>query len=160
MPHFHFPRKMPAAGRGERVVPRAPVVLRDAPFRVDQPLPFEAVEGGIEGALAELEDMFGPLLDALGDAPPVHRLELQGSQDQHVERALQHVASIFGCHVTPFDRRKEANRCSFRASRGKSQPLIVGGGALAVATTGSVLGGLGIAAGLVIRAEVFGRRRC
>jgi hypothetical protein len=37
---------------------------------------------------------------------------------------------------------------------------MVGGGALAVATTGSVLGGLGIAAGLVIRAEVFGRRRC
>jgi hypothetical protein len=46
--------------------------------------------------------MLGPLLDTLGDAPAMHRLELQHLEYEHVERALQEVASLLR-HARPFD---------------------------------------------------------
>src|SRR5687767_3843848 len=66
-----------AAGARQRVITGAPVVGGDAPFRGNQPLALEAVERGIERALSGLQYAFGPLLDAFGDPPAVHRLQLE-----------------------------------------------------------------------------------
>ena len=86
--------QVPPPGRSQRVVARAAVVVGDAPLGADELLPLQAIERRVERPLPELQHVLRPLLDAFGDAPAVHRLELQGSQDQHVERSLQHVASV------------------------------------------------------------------
>ena len=68
---------MSPPARGQRVVARAAVVDGDAPLGADEPLLLEAIEGRIERPLPELQHVLRPLLDAFGDAPAVHRLELQ-----------------------------------------------------------------------------------
>jgi len=73
---------------------RPSIVGRDSPVGSNEALPLEAVQRRVEGPLSELEDLFRPLLDALGDAPAVHRLELQRLEDEHVERALECVALL------------------------------------------------------------------
>src|SRR5262245_17161007 len=114
---------MATAGRRERVVARPPVVLGDAPLRVDQTLAFETIESGVERALSELKHLLGPLFNSLGYAPAVHGLELDRAQHQHVQRALQHV---FGfavlvriAHGSPHSFRlsEGAYEDSFRTSR-------------------------------------------
>ena len=86
--------ELPPAGARQRVVARAAVVLGDLPLGSNQALALEPVERGIERALPELQHALGPLLDPLGDAPAVHRLELQRLEHEHVERALQDIASF------------------------------------------------------------------
>ena len=93
---------MPSTLARQRVVPPAAIVLGDFPFGSNQALAFEPVERGIERALTQLQHALGPLLDAFGHAPPVHRLELQRLENQHVERALEEIASVLR-HVAPFD---------------------------------------------------------
>src|SRR5687767_6336111 len=107
---------MTAALACQRVIAGAAVVCGDLPLGSNQVLPFEPVQRRIERALPQLEHALRPLFDALGDAPPVHRLELERLEHQHVERALQEVA--FVGHVVPFDRRKKCNLSSFRLSKG------------------------------------------
>src|SRR5262252_9443547 len=105
----------------QRVVAGTSVVLGDFPLRLDKALTFESVQGRIERALSELQDALGPLLDAFGNPPSVHRFELQRLEHQHIERALQQIAS-FSRHRSPFDRRKKSRRCSLRLSRGTKRP--------------------------------------
>src|SRR5580765_5531462 len=107
---------MPAAFPGQRVIACAAVVLGELPLGSNQALPLETVERRIERALPELQNALGPLLDPLGDAPSVHRLELQGLQHEHVEGALEEVSAI--SHASPFDRRKKSTRGSLRLSKG------------------------------------------
>src|SRR5262245_29506444 len=108
---------MATAETGQRVIPCAAIVLGDLPLGSNQVLTFEAVERGIQRALPQLEHVLGPLFDAFGNAPSMHRLELQRLEHQHVEGPLQDVA-FFARHVFPFDRRKKRSGCSFRLSRG------------------------------------------
>jgi hypothetical protein len=49
------------------------------------------VERWVEGALVDLEHATRHLLDALTDAPAVHRLEGHGLEDEEVEGSLQDV---------------------------------------------------------------------
>src|SRR5262245_46562192 len=108
---------MATAETGQRVISCAAIVLGDLPLGSNQVLTFEAVERGIQRSLPQLEDVLRPLFDAFGDAPSMHRLELQRLEHQHVEGPLQDVA-FFGRHVVPFDRRKKRSVRSFRLSRG------------------------------------------
>src|SRR5690606_35969118 len=62
-----------------------------APPGRDPPPVLEAVKRRVEGALVDPQHVARELLDALGDAPPVHRLQRQGPQDQEVQRALEQV---------------------------------------------------------------------
>ena len=94
--------EMSAAFACQRVVARSTIVFCHAPLRFDEALPLEPIECWIQRPLSELQDLFGPLLDPLGDAPPVHWFELQGLEHQHVERPLQDVGLLFG-HGVPFD---------------------------------------------------------
>src|SRR5688500_10632272 len=70
------------SGRGEGVVLRAAVVLGDVPVARDPALFLEALEGGVERALAHLERIARELLDSLGDSPAVHRLERERAKDE------------------------------------------------------------------------------
>jgi len=60
-------------------------------FSLNPAFLFEAVQGGVEGALLDLEDFAGDLLDTLGDGPAVLGLESEGFEDQKVESALNEV---------------------------------------------------------------------
>src|SRR5689334_5982629 len=71
-----------AAFLGDAVELCAAVVLGDAPFRGDPPAIFQAMEGGVEGALVDLEHVARDLLDALSHAPSVHRLEGERLEDE------------------------------------------------------------------------------
>ena len=59
---------------GECVVFRAAIVFGSTPAGFDPASTFEAVEGGIQRALLNLENVAGNLLNALGDGPTVLRL--------------------------------------------------------------------------------------
>ena len=80
-----------AAGWGERIELGLAAGVGFTPFGLDPPFALEPVEGGIEGALLDLEDFLGDLLDALGDGPAVLGLECDGFQDEEVEGALDEV---------------------------------------------------------------------
>src|SRR6476469_7240888 len=83
-----------AEGR-QVVVLGAAIVVRDAPFAVDPLLLLETLEGGIERALVDLEHAARRLLDALGDAPAVHRRERERAQNEEVDRAAERLAGRF-----------------------------------------------------------------
>src|SRR5262249_41090680 len=88
------------AVRGDRVVLRTPPVLALAPLGDDEPLRFEAVQRGIEGALRNVERVPRDLPDPKEDAIPVQRLQRHRLKDQHVERTREqfcvfpHVGSL------------------------------------------------------------------
>ena len=83
--------QLPASGRRQAVVLGAPAELRHRPFGFDPAPMLEAMQGRVERALVDLEHVFGDLLDALGDRPPVLRILLERAQDQQVERAGKQV---------------------------------------------------------------------
>jgi len=142
-----FGGQLALAQASERIVARLPAVLGDLPLRDDEALPLEAVECWIERPLSDLQHLLGPLLDPLGDAPAVHRFELQCFQYQHVERALQQIASFL--HLcAPFDQRKksrpapfdcqgEADRYTPRVARNTRASILLLVLALGVATSAS-----------------------
>jgi len=78
VPVLEFSFELLFAGFGEGVELGFAVVFGGRPFGLDPAFVFEAVEGGVEGTLADLEGIFGDLLDALGDAPAVHGFEGEG----------------------------------------------------------------------------------
>ena len=83
--------QLAAAGPRQPVVLGLAVVLGRVPLGSIQPACFETMERGIERALIDLQHVSRDLLDALRDAPAVHRLERQRLQDEHVERALEEI---------------------------------------------------------------------
>src|SRR6185437_7753908 len=74
-----------SAGGGERVVSRAAIVVRRAPLGAHVAVEEEALEGGVEGAFADLEYVLGDVAQSLGDAVAVHRLGAQGAKDEEVK---------------------------------------------------------------------------
>src|SRR5262249_6129124 len=80
-----------SAGRGEVVVLGAAAQLRDLPLGLDPAPVLETMEGRIERALVDLQDVLGNLLDALGDGPAVLGILLQRAEDQQIERAGQQI---------------------------------------------------------------------
>src|SRR5689334_733437 len=60
------------AGARERIELRPPIVFRLSPLGGDPSLLLELVQGGVEGAVADLQRVPGDLLQALADLPAVH----------------------------------------------------------------------------------------
>ena len=90
-----FAFELSAAGAGELVVLRAPVVLRDAPRGFDVALLLQLQERRVERAVVDQEPLAARLLDAPGDAVPVSRPQgLERFQNHQGERALPDVLFI------------------------------------------------------------------
>jgi hypothetical protein len=84
--------------RRESVELRPPPFRRHAPVALDPAAVLEPVERGVKRPLVHLEDVAGPLADALGDAPAVQRAERHRLEDEQVERALEQVGAFFVGH--------------------------------------------------------------
>ena len=80
-----------ASGSGERVELCAAIVFAGLPLRGDPALLFELVQGGVEGAVADLQDVAGDLLQTLADGPAVHGLKGENLQEKKVECALDQI---------------------------------------------------------------------
>ena len=93
------------AAVGEFVVFGAAIVFGGAPAGFDPAAAFEAVEGGIEGALLNLENVAGNLLYALGDGPAVLGFEGEGAEDEEVEGALRKIDALRHLLPLSFDRK-------------------------------------------------------
>ena len=89
-----------SAGGGERVVARAPVVVRRPPLGVDQALTIQPMERLIERGVLDGEVAVGAFVNQRRDAVAVHRPGGQDAQDQQVEGALQE-RKRFGGHSSP-----------------------------------------------------------
>src|SRR5690348_12110804 len=88
-PPIRLLAQLSAAGCGELVVLRAPVVLRRAPLGRQESLVLEAVEGGIQRALSDDQLAARDLLDAEQDAVAVEPPERHGAEHEQVERSGQ-----------------------------------------------------------------------
>ena len=99
-PVLAFLGELAAAVAREPVVLGLAVVLRRVPFRVDPALLLQPVKRRVERALIDAQHVARDLLDALRDAPAVHRLERERLQDEHVERALQEILFLTS-HARP-----------------------------------------------------------
>src|ERR1700756_3293616 len=84
-----FETQLSAAFRRECIKLCATIVLGCAPIGLDPAAGFEAVEGGVERALLDAEDVVGGLFDPAGDAVTVRRSPAYGFEDQEVERAAE-----------------------------------------------------------------------
>ena len=79
---------MCAPGLCYSIVPRALVVLRDAPLGGDE-VPFlESMEGLVEGAVTDIERAIRSRFDPLRDLEAVHWRPAQSFEDEGVERAF------------------------------------------------------------------------
>ena len=95
IPTGFFSGELAAAFGGEFVELGFAAVFRVAPLRDEPAAFFEAMECGVKGALLDVEDRFGDLADALGDAVAVDGAEGDDFEDEHVEGALEEVG-FFG----------------------------------------------------------------
>src|SRR5262249_44720223 len=89
VPAVGFLAQSTAPCRRELVETGAPVVVGHAPFAVEQPAMFEAIERRIERALLDGERVAGDLLDAEQDAVAVQRPERGRLQDEQIERPAE-----------------------------------------------------------------------
>jgi len=55
---------------------------------------FELVQCGIEGTVADTENIAGNLFQALANGPSVQRLQRQYFKDEHVQRPLDQVGGL------------------------------------------------------------------
>src|SRR5688572_20030933 len=88
---------MVAPGGSELVVLGAVVLVRDAPLRLDEPLPFEPMESLVERRVLDGELTGATLRDPLRDSVAVHRRPGERAQDQDIDGALEQ-AQLFACH--------------------------------------------------------------
>ena len=56
------------------------------------------LHGGRALKVLDLEHLVGPELDRFGDGVPVHRAELQGTENQKIEGALQQLNLVLSGH--------------------------------------------------------------
>ena len=75
------------AGARDDVVLRPAIVVGCAPLGGNPAALLEALEHRVERALVDVKRVARELLDALTDAPAVHRLQGQGLEHEHLERA-------------------------------------------------------------------------
>ena len=90
-PALELLTKRATAGRGELVIASAPAILRHVPLAVDEPFVLQALQGGVERALIDLELVARDLLDALADAPAMHGVEGERFEHQEVDGASEGV---------------------------------------------------------------------
>jgi len=95
VPLVAFGAELFSTSGGELVELGFAIVVGLAPLAGDPALVFEAVEGGVEGALLDFELAAGDLLDAEQDSVAVEGAEGDGFEDEHVEGSLEEV-DLFG----------------------------------------------------------------
>ena len=94
-PARFFAQQLFLALRREAVELGALVGLTDAPLGLQPAALHQAMQGGIEGAGFDFQEIVGLCPDRLADAVAVLRPPLQRAQDEHVERALQQFQASF-----------------------------------------------------------------
>jgi len=89
LPIEHFGLQLfPAlAGKGVKLGFATRVCL--PPIGVEPAAVFEAVQSGVEGTLLELKEIFGDLLNALGDRVAVNGAQSHDLEDEHAQRAFE-----------------------------------------------------------------------
>lgn len=86
--------ELDAAGGGEGIELGDAAGFGFGALALDPAFVLEAMESGVQGALLNLQNVAGDLLDALGDGPAVLGLESQGFEDQEIESALDEVVGF------------------------------------------------------------------
>ena len=81
-----FPQTLAARG-GELIELGPAIVLRCAPARLQQPLPHQAKQAGIQRALLNQQRIAGDLPDAQKNAVAMQRPQRNRPQNQQIERA-------------------------------------------------------------------------
>src|SRR5688572_21716939 len=101
-PAILFARQLRLAGSRPTVLLRLLVGLAHPPLRLQPSVLHEAVQGGIERAGFNLEEIVGLPANGLANAMAVLGPPLEGAQNEHVESALeQFQASIVGSSHSP-----------------------------------------------------------
>src|SRR5204862_7862217 len=90
-----------AAGGGELVIARAPVVVGKSPLGSDECPFFHAMERVVEGALLDIEMAAGARLEPRRDLRAVHGAPGECLQDEDVERPLEERAVLRSHNVSP-----------------------------------------------------------
>src|SRR5262245_21887965 len=94
MPLVDFLAEDAASLPRDAVVARASIVLRHPPLALDVAAMLEALEGGVERALVDVEALAGELVDAEADPPAMHRIEREGLEDEEVDAAAKGVGFL------------------------------------------------------------------
>src|SRR5919108_1826510 len=103
-----FGGELLSPGSGQGVVPRPAIVVRCSPLRLDVAFEGEALERGVQRALANLKHVARQLADALRDAVSVVRTGDEGPKYEQVERAGEELCgSRPGHRCASIDRRWE-----------------------------------------------------
>ena len=84
-----FRRELLSAGARELIETCAAIELGRAPFRLDEALPFQSLQGRIQRAVIDEEIFFGGALNSYSDAVPMTRTKDQRLENQHVQSALE-----------------------------------------------------------------------
>src|SRR5262245_39811882 len=81
--------------RGDAVILRAAVVLRDAPLTLDPTPSLEPVQSRVERALLDLQYVVGRLLQPPRDGITVHRTPAQRFEDEDIQSSLKQVDGLW-----------------------------------------------------------------
>src|SRR5690606_37754731 len=79
-----------------------PARLRPAPGRLQEAAALEPVQRGVERALVDVENAFGPVAEGFSDRVAVQRTPTDRAQDEDVQRTGEEIASA---HARPSPRR-------------------------------------------------------
>jgi hypothetical protein len=91
LPAVGFGSQMFSASGGEAVEFRPAIVFGGAPNACEEFALFQAMEGGVEGALFDFEGGSGDLFDAQEDSVAVVGSEGEGFEDQEIEGSGEEV---------------------------------------------------------------------
>src|SRR5262245_51675561 len=83
--------ELPATRACQRVELCLAIVLGGAPLGPDPAAPLQPVQRRIERALLDAQRILRDLLNAIGDRPPVLRLEGERLEDQEIESPLRQI---------------------------------------------------------------------
>jgi hypothetical protein len=86
-----FEIELTAAEASEGIKFGAAIIFAGAPFGFDPAFLLEFVERGIEGAVADLQDFAGDLLEAEADGEAVEGFEGEDFQEQEIESTLDEI---------------------------------------------------------------------
>lgn len=98
-----FANELFAARAGEGIEARLAIVRGDAPFGGDPALRLQALQGGVQRAVIDEENILGLFLNGARDSLAVLGAEDQHAENEHIERTLQErnaILFLFGSHWT------------------------------------------------------------
>src|ERR1700674_4400481 len=102
IPIVCFTLEVAAPQPRERIKFGAAIVLAGSPLCLNPAFLLELVQGGIERAVADLENVAGDLLEADADGEAVERLESENFEEKKIESALDEVGGFGHNGVLPW----------------------------------------------------------